>query len=92
MLRLLRVMLLVAVFLVAFGVPAVAQTTNADNYTPVSVGGTSAVRVGGASAGRLPFTGSNDTPSFALVGIGAIALGAVMVVAAQRRSQVAQRA
>ena len=37
-------------------------------------------------AGALAFTGSSDTPSYVLVGIAALALGAVLVVAARRRS------
>jgi len=36
----------------------------------------------------LAFTGSSDTPSYVLVGVAAIVLGAVLVVAARRRSQV----
>lgn len=41
-----------------------------------------------AAAAALAFTGSNDTPSYVLVGIAALMLGAVLVVAARRRSQV----
>lgn len=41
-----------------------------------------------AAAAALAFTGSNDTPSYVLVGIAALVLGAVFVVAARRRSQV----
>jgi LPXTG-motif cell wall-anchored protein len=48
------------------------------------------VKVAAAStnkpAGALAFTGSSDTPSYVLVGIAALALGAVLVVAARRRS------
>jgi LPXTG-motif cell wall-anchored protein len=40
-----------------------------------------------AAAQALAFTGSNDTPSYVLVGIAALVLGAVLVVAARRRSQ-----
>jgi len=39
-------------------------------------------------AAALAFTGSSDTPSYVLVGIAAIVLGGVLVVAARRRSQV----
>jgi LPXTG-motif cell wall-anchored protein len=41
-----------------------------------------------AQAAALAFTGSSDTPSYVLIGIAAIVLGAVLVVAAKRRSQV----
>jgi LPXTG-motif cell wall-anchored protein len=48
------------------------------------------VRVGANEVTRaaLAFTGSSDAPSYVLIGIGAIVLGAVLVVAARRRSQV----
>jgi len=39
-------------------------------------------------AAALAFTGSNNTPSYVLVGIAALVLGAVLVIAARRRSQV----
>jgi LPXTG-motif cell wall-anchored protein len=38
------------------------------------------------AAAALAFTGSSDTPSYVLIGIAAIVLGAVLVVAARRRS------
>ena len=38
------------------------------------------------AAGALAFTGSSDTPSYVLIGIAAIVVGAVLVVAARRRS------
>ena len=41
-----------------------------------------------AAAQRLAFTGSSDTPIYVLVGIAALVIGAVLVVAARRRSQV----
>jgi len=40
-------------------------------------------------AAALAFTGSSDTPSYVLIGIAAIVVGAVLVVAARRRSNVA---
>jgi LPXTG-motif cell wall-anchored protein len=40
------------------------------------------------AAQALAFTGSSDTPSYVLIGIAAVVLGAVLVVAARRRSQV----
>jgi LPXTG-motif cell wall-anchored protein len=41
-----------------------------------------------AQAAALAFTGSSDTPSYVLIGIAAVVLGAVLVIAARRRSQV----
>jgi LPXTG-motif cell wall-anchored protein len=41
-----------------------------------------------APAAALAFTGSSDTPSYVLIGIAAIVVGAVLVVAARRRKQV----
>ncbi len=40
------------------------------------------------AAAALAFTGSSDTPSYVLIGIAAIVVGAVLVVAARRRSKV----
>jgi LPXTG-motif cell wall-anchored protein len=40
----------------------------------------------GPAAASLAFTGSSDTPSYVLIGIAAIVVGAVLVVAARRRS------
>ncbi len=53
-------------------------------------------QVAAASASRSPvqvesalaFTGSSNTPSYVLVGVAALVLGLVLVVAARRRSQV----
>lgn len=41
---------------------------------------------GTSTGGTLAFTGSSDTPSYVLIGIAAIVVGAVLVVAARRRS------
>ena len=38
--------------------------------------------------GPWPFTGSNDTPSYVLIGVAAVVIGLVFVVAARRRRQV----
>lgn len=70
-----------------------------DDYptTPcIGVGGESVDRdgngtivVGGASASRnLAFTGSSDTRPFVLLGLGAVCVGLVLVVAARRRVSV----
>jgi LPXTG-motif cell wall-anchored protein len=39
-------------------------------------------------AAALAFTGSSDTPTYVLIGLAALVFGAVLVVAARRRSQV----
>ena len=92
--KMLKIMLLMAVFLVALSVPAFAQTTtNPDDYTPPpSVGGEVVTRGSGTAAGQLPYTGSNNTPSLVFIGLATIAAGGVIVVAARRRSQVLTRA
>jgi LPXTG-motif cell wall-anchored protein len=41
-----------------------------------------------AQAQQLAFTGSSDTPSFVLIGIAALVVGAVLVIAARRHKQV----
>ncbi len=41
-----------------------------------------------AQARALAFTGSNDTPSYVLIGVAAVVVGLVFVVAARRRRQV----
>ena len=52
-------------------------------------GGEVVVRVKSAEATKsLAFTGSSNTPSYVLIGLAALVLGAVLVVAARRRSQV----
>jgi LPXTG-motif cell wall-anchored protein len=44
--------------------------------------------VGGRTATRLALTGSSDTRPFVLIGLGAVCVGLVLVVAARRRSRV----
>ena len=46
------------------------------------------VKAAEVTRGSLAFTGSSNTPSYVLIGIAALVLGAVLVVAARRRSQV----
>jgi LPXTG-motif cell wall-anchored protein len=50
---------------------------------PVTVASNTAAK---PAAAALAFTGSSDTPSYVLIGIAAIVVGAVLVVAARRRS------
>jgi len=54
---------------------------------PVSAGGASNTpgTPAAPAAAALAFTGSSDTPSFVLIGIAAVVVGAVLVVAARRR-------
>ena len=72
----------------------VTSAGNAYAATCSSVGGIVVVHVQAEAVqvirpgAALAFTGSNDTPSYVLVGIAALVLGAVLVVAARRRSQV----
>jgi LPXTG-motif cell wall-anchored protein len=46
------------------------------------------VRTDPANTGRLAFTGSSDTPTYVLIGFGALAVGVVLVVASRRRARV----
>lgn len=52
--------------------------------------GTGGIVVAGASAVRrnLAYTGSSDTKPFVLLGVGAVCVGLVLVVAARRRTRV----
>ena len=70
---------------------------NQNAYTAICAlpGGETVVRVVAEAAAvsrpaaqQLAFTGSSDTPSFVLIGIAALVVGAVLVIAARRRSQV----
>jgi LPXTG-motif cell wall-anchored protein len=69
-------------------------TTDGNAYTAecATVDGLLAVHVEVAgesvAVGPLAFTGSSNTPSYVLIGVAAVVLGAVLVVAARRRSQV----
>ncbi len=90
--RLLKITLLVAVLTVALGAPAALAQTD-DDYTPPPPGGVTVSKTDpGAPSGRLPVTGSDNTPSLVLIGLVAIAVGGIVVVAARRRSQVLARA
>ncbi len=93
--RVLKITLLVAALTLALGIPAAMAQTD-DDYTPPTVGGITATRTdtdtGTTTSGRLPFTGSDNTPSMVLIGLGAIAVGGIVVIATRRRSQVLARA
>jgi LPXTG-motif cell wall-anchored protein len=68
---------------------AICPTVDNEVVVHVDVEATNVVKppAAAAQAQALAFTGSNDTPSFVLVGIAALVLGAVLVIAARRRSQ-----
>jgi LPXTG-motif cell wall-anchored protein len=68
-----------------------AACADENGVTAFEVEGQGIVRPPAAAvtpAAQLAFTGSSDTPSYVLIGIAAIVVGAVLVVAARRRSQV----
>jgi LPXTG-motif cell wall-anchored protein len=70
---------------------AACGTAGGEIVVRVTVEGATAARPAAAPAAAakaLAFTGSSDTPSYVLIGIAAIVVGAVLVVAARRRSQV----
>jgi LPXTG-motif cell wall-anchored protein len=72
-----------ALFVVVWASTAVAQT----DYPPTPGGGEGQivpVQVPSA-AGRLPRTGASNTPSLILIGIAALIVGAVLVLAVRRR-------
>lgn len=82
-------------FTVTLVITASGEITVAlDGYpsTPcIGVGGEQverAVQVAGSSAARLPTTGANETRPIVLVGLTALSLGTVLVVATRRRTRV----
>jgi LPXTG-motif cell wall-anchored protein len=58
-------------------------TPAGETVVRVNVSGNEVAR---PAAAALAFTGSSDTPSYVLIGIAALVVGAVLVVAARRRS------
>jgi LPXTG-motif cell wall-anchored protein len=61
-------------------------TTEGEVVVRVTVQSGGATKPVSPAAAQLAFTGSSDTPSYVLIGIAAIVVGAVLVVAARRRS------
>jgi len=59
--------------------------------TTVTRGTEPATEVAGASASRLPFTGSDNSLTYLLVGLAAIGIGTVLIVAFRRRAEVLAR-
>jgi LPXTG-motif cell wall-anchored protein len=77
-----------ALFVVVWASTAVAQT----DYPPAPTAGPGqAVRVPGA-AGQLPRTGASNTPSLVLIGVAALVVGLVLVLAVRRHRAVARGA
>jgi LPXTG-motif cell wall-anchored protein len=70
-----------ALFVVVWASTAGAQT----DYPPTPGGGQAVVPVQAPSAGQLARTGSSNTPSLVLIGIAALLVGLVLVVAVRRR-------
>lgn len=67
---------------------ACAAAGGVTDFTVEAEGATRPANGGGANAAAtLAFTGSSDTPSYVLIGLAAVVVGAVLVVAARRRSQ-----
>jgi LPXTG-motif cell wall-anchored protein len=78
-----------ALFVVVWASTAVAQT----DYPPTPTAGPGdvvPVRVPGAAAGELPRTGGSNTPSLVLIGVAAVVVGLVLVLAVRRRRAVAR--
>ena len=63
-----------------------AACANENGVTTFEVEAQGVTRPPAAAAAQLAFTGSSDTPSYVLIGIAAVVVGAVLVVAARRRS------
>jgi LPXTG-motif cell wall-anchored protein len=66
---------------------ATCATVAGEVVVRVEVGASEATRPAATPAAALAFTGSSDTPSYVLIGIAAVVVGAVLVVAARRRKQ-----
>lgn len=71
----------VALLIVVWASTAGAQT----DYPPTPGGGQAVVPVQAPAAGQLPRTGSSNTPSLVLIGIAALVVGLVLVLAIRRR-------
>jgi LPXTG-motif cell wall-anchored protein len=71
-----------ALFVVVWASTAGAQT---GSYPPAPSGGQAVVPVQAPAAGQLPRTGSSNTPSLVLIGIAALVVGLVLVLAVRRR-------
>ena len=70
-----------ALFVVVWATTAGAQT----DYPPTPTSPQAVVPVQAPAAGQLPRTGSSNTPSLVLIGIAAVLVGLVLVLAVRRR-------
>jgi LPXTG-motif cell wall-anchored protein len=76
-----------AVALVAMALPAGAGAYPPASTTPTAPAGTQAAQQQAQAAANLAFTGSDSTP-LVIIGIVAVTLGAVLLVAVRRRGTV----
>jgi LPXTG-motif cell wall-anchored protein len=61
------------------------------DYPPTPTAGpVDAVRAPGAAARQLPVTGADNTPSLVLIGVAALVIGLVLVLAVRRRRALAR--
>jgi LPXTG-motif cell wall-anchored protein len=80
-----------ALFVLVWASTAVAQTDYPPTPTTVvGGGGVTPVRAPGAAAGELPKTGSSNTPSLVIIGIAALVVGLVLVLAVRRHRAAAR--
>jgi LPXTG-motif cell wall-anchored protein len=89
-----------ALFVVVWASTAVAQTDYPPTPTTVPGGGGGAGGGGvetvvqpsgaGAATGRLPRTGASSTPSLLLIGVAALVVGLVLVLAVRRHRAAAR--
>jgi LPXTG-motif cell wall-anchored protein len=84
--RAITMLITAALFVVVWVSTAVAQT---DYPLPPPAGPGAAAP---ARAGQLPRTGGSNTPSLVLIGIAALVVGLVLVLAVRRRRAVARGA
>jgi LPXTG-motif cell wall-anchored protein len=84
-----------ALFVVVWASTAWAQVNPPYPPSPPSVGSGEAAQVPGVvaqpgAAGRLPRTGASNTPSLVAIGIAALIVGLVLVLAVRRRRALAR--
>jgi LPXTG-motif cell wall-anchored protein len=87
--RLLGVVVSISVFIVLFAPAAFAQSDYPPSIGPGEAGRAPGVPTPGA-AGRLARTGADNTPSLILIGVAALVVGLVLVLAVRRRRALAR--
>jgi LPXTG-motif cell wall-anchored protein len=85
--RAIAMLITAALFVVVWASTAVAQT---DYPLPPPAGPGAAAPGRAAAAGQLPRTGGSNTPSLVVIGIAALVVGLVLVLAVRRRRAVAR--